>query len=200
MAMARVSGLSGALLSIALLLNSCASTPALPPDVRGQTYLPSLAGLAEPPLWPAGASRGYSRRIRLILIPTLRRRLSIRLDTRLSGQSVGHIVRQAYDQETHDWVDTDDRAFSINQADLATLDGLIAGSKIWNLYPEFWQAPKDSICIDGVEIVLERATPAGYRYSEANAQCTAPQSMLKIAGQMVAMAGLANSDVEGWLR
>jgi hypothetical protein len=93
------------------------------------------------------------------------------------------------------------RTFSVPPADLAALNDLIAESKLWQIYPQYWvNTSSGTICIDGVEVIMERVEQRQYRFSEANAQCTAPSSMLKVAAKMIDLAGMGNSDVADWLR
>jgi hypothetical protein len=161
----------------------------LPAELQRHERL--LEGLGEPPLWSANAVEGRSRRIRLLLVPPriTRVRVAIRIDTTVSGRAVGHWVRR---ERRHGRWTTQKRRFSVRREDLARLDVLIAQSRLWRLYPEYWES--EDICVDGVQLIMERATAEGYRFSEANAQCTAPRDYLEVAAQMIDMAGLGRTD------
>ena len=132
------------------------------------------------------------------MFPLTRQQVSIRIDTRASGESSGHVVRQVWDRDDG-WYVAEDRWFAIQKSDATTLDDTIAESNVWHIYPEFWQIPQGGVCVDGVEITIEKTDPAGYRYSEANAQCSASASMLKLAGQIVRMARFSDNKVDSWL-
>jgi hypothetical protein len=196
--LARLGILMTALLALPVLAG-CATPapPMLPPEAHD---LENVArGFGEAPLGPAQASTGYRQRLRLFLWPPRRQRVAIRIDTDLSGRSFGYFVRQEPSGQGHDWEVSERRRFGVSPADLAALDGLVAKSKLWTIYPEYWHLREGDICVDGVEMVMERATAEGYRVSEANAQCTAPASMLAVAAKMVDMADPGDTQVAGWL-
>jgi len=185
---------------IAPVLAGCVSTrtPMLPPEVEDWGALPS--GLAEPPLWPRQAMAGYRRRLRLVLSPMVRQRVSIRIDTDASGRTVAHFARLEPSEVARGWEVTETYSRPVPTKALARLDALIGQSKLWEIYPQYWQSPPGEICVDGVEMIMERASAQGYRFSEANTLCTAPSSMLAVAAQMIDIADPGDKQVAGWLR
>jgi len=65
----------------------------------------------------------------------------------------------------------------------------MVAARLWTIYPEHWvNSDGNSICIDGEQLVFERTDSNGYRFSEANAQCTAPSALLNVATEMIRMA------------
>jgi hypothetical protein len=172
-------------------------TPMLPPEVHDPGAFPD--GLAEPPLWPSAAMAGYRRRLRLVLSPMVRQRVSIRIDTDATGRTVAHFTRLEPSGEGRVWEITETRGRPVSAAAVARLDALISQSKLWGIYPQYWQYPAGEICVDGVEMIMERASTQGYRFSEGNAQCTMPSSVLAVAAQMIDIADPGDRQVASWL-
>ena len=166
----------------------------LPPNLLDESDY--LAGFGEPPLWTTSAAAGYRQRLRLVLVGPFRDRVAIRIDTDAAGRSRGYFVRQALARGR--WRITERRRLDLPAAEIDDLDRRIVGSKLWTIYPEFWHAPA-SICVDGVNVILERVTAAGYRFSEGNAPCTAPADMLRFAAQMIDLADPGDARVASWL-
>ncbi len=168
----------------------------LPPDLQDDEW---EVGLDRTPFWQPGALDGYSRRLRLTLNPGLiGSRAAIRIDTARNGHVSGYVITQRPDSHRH--AITVKRHFVPTPEEMARLDALIAQAGIWTIYPEHWvlRETGNNVCIDGVPTVLERLSEEGYRYSEANAQCTAPSGFLKVAAEMIEIAGLGDI-VPTWL-
>ncbi len=184
------------LAALATLLSACAASaqpaPALPPEYP----YPHWNGLAEP-LWGSATPRDS---VRLLMArPHFRRDAyaTISIDRRSEG-AIGTLTR-ADRAGGYEWAIHEQRRFPVSANQLAQLDALIAASRLWRNNPEFWVlTDPDAICIHGVELVLERANAEGYRFSSANAQCTAPSDYKAVAAYMIT---LANEPVlQGWLR
>ena len=183
--------------SACLLAGSAQAQAMLPPNLASEAD--DLAGFGEPPLWAApAAAAGYRQRLRLVLAGPFRDRVAIRIDTDLAGRSQAHFARQALVHGR--WRITQRRRRDVPAPEVEDLDRKIAGSRLWKIYPEFWQARgSDSVCVDGVYVILERVTAAGYRFSESNAQCTAPSDVLQVAAQMIDMGDPGDARVASWL-
>jgi hypothetical protein len=173
----------------------------LPPELHKEQvdWGKSLELPNEGPIWPPAASEGYQRRLRLFLFPPRPQRVAIRIDTDSSGETKGYVIR-VKDEASGGWRVVQEQTFSVKPADLMALNDLIARSKLWQIYPQHWvNTDPNTICIDGMQVMMERVQDRQYRYSEANAQCDAPDAMLKVAAKMIDLAGLGSSDVAGWL-
>ena len=75
------------------------------------------------------------------------------------------------------------------------LEALIAKSRLWEIYPQFWEATPTGprvVCVDGMTVIFEKVSPAGYRYSEGNAQCTLAPAQLAVAAKLMRMSGHAD--------
>ncbi|MFT3724565.1 MAG: hypothetical protein QM773_13385 [Hyphomonadaceae bacterium] len=190
-------------LSIGLLLamlSGCAVGPSLPPDLND--YEGYVERLDAAPLWPTYAIDGYTRRLRLTLGPPfVGQAASIRIDIPERGQPVGYAVRTRLG--VHGRKITQRHRFAPKPGELEQLDELIEAADVWQFERGSWQMDpeggKNVICIDGVQLIFERATKEGYRFSEANAQCTASYKLLRVAEQMITMAGLEKSGVDSWI-
>jgi hypothetical protein len=171
----------------------------LPPELHDEDLARNLVLPNEPPLWPAVAADGYQRRSRLSLFPPRAQQVAIRIDTNSSGETIGHVTLVKWQPKGRLHI-TQDRTFPVSSADVVALNNLIAESKLWQIYPEYWvNTPSGTVCIDGVEMIMERVEQRQYRFSEANAQCTAPLALLRVAAKMIDLAGLGTSNVAGWL-
>jgi hypothetical protein len=195
--------------SLAVLILACAALAGcathrvamLPPEL--ESWRQDVRMVDEPPLWPAGAANGYQRRLRLLVTPSLsRQQIAIRIDTTASGKAYAYLTRLEPHPDGGGWEVVEQRRTAIPADELANLDALVAKSNLWKTYPEYWVFGKEAneICLDGVELIVERATADGYRFSEGNAQCTAPRSMLLLAAEMIRLAHSRGSPIEGFLR
>jgi len=187
----------GLLSLLATSLAACA-TGSPPPPTLGQTFTPP--GFSEPDLSRPQAVEGYRRRLRLYLSPPFRRQVVIRVDTDSSGRGVATFARREPADEGGGWEITETQRRRVSVADLAKLDALVRTSGLWATSPEFWQRLDGAVCLDGMEVTLERATAEGYGISEANLPCYVPQSMLGIAVEMVRIADPGDREVLGWLQ
>jgi hypothetical protein len=173
----------------AAILSGCAHPAAmLPPAVAPQFSVYHFAGLAEPPLWPPEALRGYRTRIRLSISGILLLKGAIAIDELATGALRGRVVTVDRD-ERGEPVDRTVRTFRVTRAAFDSLQASIARTRLWHLYPEFWTLAEGEICLDGMDLVFERVDARGYRFSTANAQCTAPADIIEVAEQMIEMSG-----------
>lgn len=143
----------------------------------------------EPILWRPGGREGFKSRLRLSISGIALQRALIRIDEKANGQGVGRvaIVRRA--GRGLDLIADSDRTFRVSAKDMAALHDAIASAKLWTIGPEEHWFVKDDICIDGEQLVFERTDAGGYRFSEANAQCTAPPAVLAVARKMIQLSG-----------
>jgi hypothetical protein len=169
----------------------------LPPEIAAQFPSSFLEGLGEPPLWRAESARGFSTRVRLTIGSGLLQRVSIRIDELASGRLAGHVTyidpraRGSADGRTN-------RRFRVTRAQFDALQQQAQRARLWAIHPEFWAFTSNDICIDGMELIFERVDANGYRFSTANAQCTAPPAMLQLAEQMIELSG--QPGIRRWLQ
>jgi hypothetical protein len=197
----RVSMAAAAALLLVCTLCGCSSF--FPPEIQDDEGLGQAIhrDFGERPLWPKEASEGYSRRIRVFVFPAFANsRIAIRIDTSVSGETTGHyaLIKPGPDKRQPEIMER--RSFTVSAGDLAMLNRLIDDTKLWTIYPEHWVSDK-AVCLDGVQIILERVTDAGYRYSDGNAICPQlPLQILKVVDHMIDMAGLGKTPAHYWIR
>ena len=166
--------------------SGCESTPNLPPDLA--RFEESFFG-HEPALWQPANVEGYRQRLRLVFLPGLIRfQVVISIDQYANGTAVGRFTRRE-DARGHFSI-AEERRFTVKPEDIASLDAILAQKQILQNPREFWvNTGPDVLCIDGIEVMLEHATPDGYRFAEANVQCAAPSDFFALATIMIEAAG-----------
>lgn len=159
----------------------------LPPDVASQFYPGLFRAFREPPLWPPEALGRYRSRIRLTAVGIAHLRGSIRIDEHADGRVTGHVVvidrsrgRRAPSRT--------ERGFRISRAAFERLRVQAAEAGLWSSHPQFWEPDPQTICIDGIELLFERADAQGYRLGVTNAQCSAPRALLALAARIFDIA------------
>ncbi len=146
----------------------------------------------EPILWRPGGQDRFKSRIRLSISGIVRNKVLIRIDEKANGDGIGRIavVRRAGRwPRSNDLVADIDRTFRVPASRMALLRERIAAAKLWTAGPEEHWIVKDDICLDGEQLVFERRDARGYRFSEANAQCTAPPAVLDVARTIIELSG-----------
>ena len=177
------------------------STDMFPPEISTQLpagYADYLADMDEPRLWKPKAAKGFRTRIRFSISGIVLAKASIRIDERENGKITGHLAMLDYERGSHGTGVVTETLFSVTRQQFEDLQRKIAQSALWSIYPEFYNGDPKDICIDGENIILERVDAKGYRFSTANAQCTAPGEILAIAENIVDLAKATR--VKGWLR
>lgn len=162
-----------------------------PPGIAASVWWPDLID-DEPILWRADGQAGFNTRIRLSISGLAWQRVLIRIDEKANGEAIGRValVRPAnvWPRST-DLIALSDRVFRVSASDMTVLRERIAAAKLWSLGPEEHWGSGDEICIDGEQIVFERRDDTGYRFSEANAHCTAPPALLTVARMIIELSG-----------
>jgi hypothetical protein len=171
----------------------------LPPEMPSRLFFAHyLEGFGEPALWPPGAARRYRTRMRLTIRGIRYAKIAIRIDQGATGRLSGHLSLV----DRHDHEDPDGRSerdFPVSRAQFAQLQRAVAAAPLWRHHPEFWQFTDDSnICVDGMELIFERMDAEGYRFANANAQCTAPPDLLRVAETFIDISG--ERSVRHWLQ
>lgn len=147
----------------------------------------------EPALWKPDSKVGYNERIRLFIGGHTISSWAISIDQRTKGLTRGFYAK-------HDGKKVVVREeFTIKKSDFEELQHLIRQANLWSIYPQFFVVGDDdnSICIDGMSVILERRNEGGYRYSEGNAQCTLGDAQRAVAAKMMQMAN--HADLQGLL-
>ena len=182
-----------ALAALAMLLAAQAA-PAqrrmFPPDAVGSVWWADLVE-DEPSLRRPGDRRGFASRIRLSMSGIARLKVVIRLDEYRGGGATGRVILAQRSRTSDALVVDVDRRFRATARQMASLRERIAAAQLWRAGPrEHWTSTDPgAICLDGIQLVFERADQAGYRFSEANAQCTATPALLAVARTMIELSG-----------
>jgi hypothetical protein len=160
-------------------------------------YADYLADMDEPRLWKPKAAKGFRTRIWFSISGIVLARASIRIDERENGKITGHLAMLDYERGSRGAGVVTETRFSVTRQQFEDLQRQIAQSALWSIYPEFYNGDPNDICVNGEEIILERVDAKGYRFSTANAQCTAPAEILAIAAMIADLAKATR--VKGWL-
>lgn len=114
----------------------------------------------------------------------MRTRIMIRIDQNEKGVIKGAAVKTRDGRIIRKW------KFDVSQTRLDEI--YAAKGRLWTLYPETWDVSDEDeqICLDGIDILLERVDSKGYGISQGNSPCTAPQEMLDVMNKMIETAGL----------
>ena len=186
------------LLSVAALLvcGSCASTEGspktgpLPPDVvmgaeLSDWYVGSLNSFESRPLWTDEADDGYIERYRFTYFGILTTSLQIGIDRKANGKAFLYAEVRRRNSAI------ERKRFWLSQRDFSEFKKASDDSGLWGAHPEFWVFKNENdICLDGMEVLLERLDADGYRFSNANTSCTSPAGMNRLAEKMVELAHL----------
>lgn len=170
------------------ILSACAHSfsgrEMLPPDITERFHAGHFRGFREPPLWLPEAARGYRTRLRVTASGIAFLKGSVRIDQHDDGRITGHVVTiDGPEQERSA------RSFRASHRDVQEIVRIAEEGRIWSIHPQFWVlADPDDICIDGIDVVLERVDSAGYRFSQANVSCAAPHAFRRIAERMFEIA------------
>ncbi|MDB5677500.1 MAG: hypothetical protein JWM94_502 [Sphingomonas bacterium] len=161
-----------------------------PPGIIDSAWWPDLID-DEPRLWQLGRLQGFKTRYRLAIAGINRLRALVRIDEKHDGSGIGRValVRRSDPGRSLDLIADADRTFRVSAKDMALLRTRIAAANLWSIGPEEHWYVKDDICLDGEQLAFERLDADGYRFSEANAQCTAPPVLLVVAQTMIELSG-----------
>lgn len=177
------------------LAGGCTHAPLLPRELDDYGWM--VEGVNGPSLSAPGASEGYSQRIRLFVVPHYvgRPKVVVQIDQAMSGETTGVTV---YGEEVHDvWKPTEQRQLKVDADGMARLDDLIRQAGLWKTHQQ-----ESRVCdgyLDGVYIMLERASASGYQFSVANAQCGASPAYLDVVRYIAGLAGGRAEDAAGWV-
>jgi hypothetical protein len=147
-----------------------------------------LRAMREPPLWTPQAIETHPDRIRLLVLPVFYKGFAVRIDRMPDGKGLlvakllsGRGGYKAGEIEKR-------RSISLSAAQLAILDQKIAASGIWKFYPEAFNQGEDEVCLDGIEVVLERNSAKGHQYSNANIVCSVSSGFINVMREILALA------------
>ena len=174
-------------------LGACASTSGVPhsgffPEEFDKNVWINMKRYNEPKLHSEKERDRYEARHRFSISGVACREFVIRLDVLKGGGGRGKIKTR---DRCKDRLSIDEKRFVVNSKEVEQLQTLIADAGLYEFYPEVWEYSnnEDTICIDGMQILLERRDDTGYGVSMANAQCTAPSEVIAIAQKFIDMAG-----------
>lgn len=165
-------------------------TAMFPPAVIDSVWWRALVD-DEPPLWRPESLRRFKSRIRLSISGIAAVGVLIRIDERADGGAVGRVVLINRARGGRDLMTDMDETFRVSATKMKVLRERIVQAKLWSVgSEEHWVfTDEDAICVDGEKLVFERVDADGYRFSEANAQCTAPPALLEVARTMMLLSG-----------
>lgn len=152
----------------------------------------SLVRMGEAPIWKRGANGDDAEIIRLFLqqtvgsqfVVTLRRSAdrSARVVTKTSAY--GPMVKQPGEVVT--------RSFPVDARELQRLDAMIAKAALWKFYPGAWRLDPDSICIDGIYMIMERAASEGHGFVHGNILCEVGRDGVAVVNQLLSIGHVEN--------
>jgi hypothetical protein len=167
----------------------------LPEDVAKASFLPAtdaIRGLGGKPLWTENTDGGFVNRYRLSYFGILRYRVMVQIDEKPEGVALLR-ANVTFDRKSVERIRT-----HLSKKELAEFKGVASTSGLWTIHPEFWiTTVEDDICLDGMEAVLEWRGPKGYRYSQGNTSCAAPEGMNRLVERMIALARIRSN--KRWL-
>jgi hypothetical protein len=136
------------------------------------------------PMWETGAARPYRQRVRMLISGIRRTTVSVELDQRVDGRWTGALEEHDGEDVVNAW------RFDVSPRAAEELSLLIREAGLWSVYPEFRRRPlpENEICLDGENVIFEKADDAGYRYSEGNAQCDLGERQIAVAAKMLELA------------
>lgn len=181
-------------LALALAMSPAVQTGSarpLPPDIDDGFNSMFLAMFREPPLWVDGAATGYKSRIRVSLMANFDLQVSLRIDEREDGSLAGTAVsvRRGTRGGGYSVRSRKVTHFAVSRQQMDELDAEFAKLDMWKFERGSWADP-DDICVDGLEMVFERADAAGYRHAHANAACDAPGRLQRATRLWLQIAGV----------
>ena len=157
-----------------------------PEDVKGMVWYNKALKFREPRLYRDGDLDGFTSRYRLSISGITCTTYVIRIDETSSGRLTG-MVRH-HDRCKKGSVES--HRLHPSRAKFDEIKGMIEKAGMFTHYPETWELDdKDTICIDGHQLLFERRDARGYGISESNAQCTSPPKVREIAKKFIAMSG-----------
>ena len=161
-----------------------------PPSIRESVWWSSLIS-DEPQLWRPDSLGGFKARIRFSISGHSKSRLLVRIDELADGQGVGRFALLQRTRKGLSIKETRGRSFRVSSASMNLLHARIKEATLWEGGPETQWVHRDEglICIDGYQMIFESVDARGYRLSEANAQCSAPSSLLALARHIIDASG-----------
>jgi hypothetical protein len=169
----------------------------LPPDLADGYVSNFLAMFRETPLWVPGAGNGYRSRIRVSLMANTDTQVSLRIDERPDGTLRGTAVTVERGSQMWQARDRELTRFRVTRAQMDALERMLTDATLWERHPEYWGSAGE-VCSDGLEMIFERVDANGYRFAEANAQCSATPALLRAARKWTEIAGMRY--FRAWLR
>jgi hypothetical protein len=167
----------------------------LPPDVDDGWTSGFMAVFREPPLWTAEAGKGYRTRMRVSLMAHVDVMVALRIDARDDGRLEGTAIVVRRGRGAGQVRDRRVVRYRISPVQMAELDRRATALDLWKFPRGGFEG---EACIDGLEMVFERVGADGYRYTHANAQCTAPAGLRAFTTAWLEIAGVR--EFRSWLQ
>lgn len=156
-----------------------------PKDYSEEIWI-DLARFGEPKLHLIETLERFNRRYRLSMSGVVCTEFVIRIDEK-NNHRVSGLVKKYNRCNRSSRIER--RYFSAKPYEIEGLQKEIDDAAIFKFYPEFWvSTDKDSICIDGIQLVMELLDATGHKISVSNTPCTAPAKVRAIASKFVEIA------------
>jgi hypothetical protein len=191
--MNRVAGLRVAFLFAAgLQLAACSATPpvrmlpsVIEDDFLEQWYGNQLRAMHEQPLWTDHALAENSEVIRLLVLPSFDHGFAVKAWTSKDGKGFARVVVLDGKGGYAPGRVRQDRKRELTPTEVKRLADAVAASDLWKYYPEEVAAEEGGICLDGIQVVLERRNAQGHSFSHANISCAATKGFRAVMDQML---------------
>ena len=162
-----------------------------PAEVHDLTYAGwsdcFLRGVGEQPLWKGPIKRGTRQQIRFIFTDGHFRYVRVINFTELAD-GTGRIERKTILRAGSRYNVEDTRRRKVSAAEVERLNDLAATSDAWKFQTGSWDG--EEVYLHCQTLDMERADPAGYRFSSVNISCNRPRKLEPLLEFITSLAGL----------
>lgn len=152
----------------------------------------SLVRMGEAPIWKKGANGDDAEIIRLFLQQTAGSQFVVTLRRSADGSARVVTKTSAYGPKVKQPAAVMTRSFPVDAAELQQLDAMIAKAALWKFYPGAWPLDPDSICIDGIYMIMERASSEGHGFVHGNILCEVGRDGVAVVNQLLSIGHVEN--------
>lgn len=176
--------------------------PAKDRNFQAEWYGKQLRAMHEPSLWGASALNGVDGRDRLLILPSFRPAVAIRIDRHKARAAVAEITILDGAGGYEPGVIAAHRSIPVPAEDLRVLDDAIAKAALWQQPTELDDAPDANgnikICLDGTQLVFEHAAAGHHHLVTRHLQCDANPMLDAVFAAWIATANLQPTDRGGY--
>lgn len=169
------------------------------PDFYESWFGRQLRAMREPVLSRPGDLAGFTRRFRMLVLPTFHPAYAIRVDRRSDGRSEVRAVRLSGRGGYDPGRISEEESYLADGAQLAPLDRAIAAAQLASL-PMEAGPPSDEngdlvICTDGTQFVFELVEPSGSRFVSRH-DCQQPEELERLVAEADSLRRKVGSDLD----